>query len=102
VQYLDAAVRAGDWLANTQESDGTWSRYNFQGHAATYNAEVDWALVRLSQVVGESRYAEAARRHLDWICAQQSTDGWFRNAGFRSDDVPTTHTIAYTLRGLLE
>jgi hypothetical protein len=33
---------------------------------------------------------------------QQAQDGWFHNAGFKPDEDPLTHTIAYTIRGLLE
>ena len=34
--------------------------------------------------------------------AQRKESGWFEQMGFTSNEVPLTHTIAYTLRGLLE
>jgi hypothetical protein len=50
----------------------------------------------------EERYRLAAERNLNWALTQQDADGWFHNAGFSPDEDPLTHTIAYTIRGLLE
>jgi hypothetical protein len=44
----------------------------------------------------------AARRQLDWVVEQQRQNGWFENCGFKPGMLPSTHGIAYTLRGLLE
>ncbi len=48
----------------------------------------------------------AAGRHLDWVLAQQDArTGWFDLAGFSASDhaarVAVTHTIAYTIAGVL-
>ena len=52
--------------------------------------------------LGESRYVAAARRQLDWVLARQDADGFVHDAGFTPDEIPTTHTIAYVLEGLVE
>lgn len=99
-RYLDAATRAGDYLIAVQEPDGTWHRDTYCG-ARTYHARTDWALLRLANLSGAERYAEAARKNLRWVLQQQRENGWFSNCGFNEDD-PITHVIDYTLVGLLE
>jgi len=59
-------------------------------------------MVRWGAQTGSEETTEAAARQLDWVCAQQDGDGWFRNCAFKPDGTPSTHSIAYTLRGLLE
>jgi uncharacterized protein YyaL (SSP411 family) len=102
-RYLDAASRAGDFLVRGQDSDGAWrGEVQYNGIAATYNARVAWALVRLAGAAGDSRFADAARRKLDWVVSRQRPNGWFDDCVFKPGMLPSTHTIAYTLRGLLE
>lgn len=99
-RFLEAARRAGDYLAGLQESDGTWQRDTYCG-ARTYHARTDWGLLRLAKLSGDERYADAARRNLRWVMRQQQANGWFRNCGFNDED-PITHVIDYTLIGVLE
>jgi uncharacterized protein YyaL (SSP411 family) len=101
-QYLKSAQRAGDWLVNILDQDGKWSQFTSLGHVHTYNVRCAWALLRIFEVCGDARYKEAAVRNLKWALAQQEPDGWFRNAGFTPSEDPLTHTIAYTIRGILE
>lgn len=99
-KYLQAAKRAGDYLLNEQEADGTWRRDTYCG-ARTYHARVDWALLRLAQLSGDIRYAAVAQKNLQWVLQQQHQNGWFDQCGF-NNDLPVMHVIVYTLRGLLE
>jgi uncharacterized protein YyaL (SSP411 family) len=103
VRYLDAARRAGEFLVASQDSDGTWrGDVQYNAIAATYNARVAWALARLAGAAGDTRFADAARRKLDWVVSRQRPNGWFEECVFKPGMLPSTHTIAYTLRGLLE
>ncbi len=99
-KYLQAALRAGNYLLDEQEEDGTWSRDTFCG-ARTYHSRVDWALLKLAKISGVDQYAVAAVKNLKWVTAQQHETGWFKNCGF-NNDLPNMHVISYTLRGLLE
>ena len=99
-KYLDAALRAGEYLIGLQEEDGSWIRDTYCG-ARTYHARTDWALLRLAQLSGEKRFVSTAKRNLNWILRQQRENGWFDMCGFNNDD-PITHVIEYTLKGLLE
>jgi hypothetical protein len=101
--YDDAAALAARFLTDNLGADGTWDpRFEYGGLAHTYNARVAWAMLRWSQHTGDDRVAAAARRHLDWVVARQRPNGWFEDCIFRAGMQPSTHALAYTLRGLLE
>jgi uncharacterized protein YyaL (SSP411 family) len=101
--YLDAAERAGRWLVDRQDSDGAWrDESEYFGVPHTYNSRVSWALLRLAEATGDKSYRSAAQRQLDWVLAMQRENGWFDACSFRPSIPPSTHVLAYTLRGLLE
>jgi len=99
-KYLDAAVEAGNYLRSAQDEAGTWVKGSYSG-ARTYEARVDWALLRLSKLSGNNAYRDTAVKNLRWVLLQQEGNGWFNNCGF-NDALPIMHVIVYTLRGLLE
>ncbi len=102
-RYLDAARRGGDWLLTMQDADGAWRRNEYRGIPHAYEARTAWALAQLSKAVGDARFADAARRQCDWVLQrQEESNGWFHETAFRSGDPPLTHTIVYTIEGLLE
>ena len=101
--YLDAAVHAGRWMAGAQDADGAWRAANFMGVARVYDTYVDAPLLHLHAVTGEQSFRAAAIRNLEWVLGQQGRNGWFANADntIRHNDRPITHTLAYTMDGLL-
>ncbi|MBK8341741.1 MAG: glycoside hydrolase family 127 protein [Flavobacteriales bacterium] len=101
---LDGAVRAGRWLVSVQELDGAWRNHNFLGVERTYDTYVDAPLLALYEVTGDPRLKGAAVRNLERVLSHQSTNGWFANADntLAHNDRPITHTLAYTLDGLIE
>ncbi len=103
-RYLLAARRAGDRIRAVQEADGTWARHNFLGVARVYDAYVDAPLMALADATGDERYVASARRNLQWVLGRQQATGWFADADntLRHNDRPITHTIAYTIDGLVE
>ncbi|MEW5958787.1 MAG: hypothetical protein AB1801_13725 [Chloroflexota bacterium] len=101
-RYLDAAVRAGDWLASIQDASGSWIQFQHLGVKKVIDTRVAWALLRLYRHSSDDRHLEAAVRNLDWAVQQQDPDGWFRHCAFLEDEDPFTHTLAYTAEGLFE
>jgi folate-dependent phosphoribosylglycinamide formyltransferase PurN len=106
-QSLQAARRAADWLIGVQDADGAWRRYVYQGIATTYSAFASCWLADLGSLLREQRYLDAAARHVEWALQQWDPEtGWFDLAGFSAADhrdrVAVTHTIAYTLWGVLQ
>ncbi|MCG3118413.1 MAG: hypothetical protein ALAOOOJD_00613 [bacterium] len=100
--YLQASQRAGEWLTAVQDPDGAWRRFAYYHRPHAYYTAVDWPLLELFAVIPKPAFRETARKHLDWVLAQQQPNGWFDKSGFKDDATPFLHTIAYTISGLLE
>jgi hypothetical protein len=105
LQYLNAAIRAGDWLVSVQSPDGSWPNKDAGSFAHSYHARVSRNLLLLWQATGTAAYYDAAVSNLNWVVSQQQPNGWFANDGIdfpSENDSPLTHTIAYTMEGLLD
>jgi len=101
----DAIRRAAEWLASIQDADGCWRRGLSPltpKTPATYNVRTAAVLLRASQLLDRPEWAEAATRNGDWVLTQQRANGWFDNNCVSDNTRPLTHTIGYTLEGLLE
>ena len=101
-ECLEAAARAGHWLARQPDADGCWRKFEHHDVPHTYNTRAAWALLATALATGDAALKAAAARNLDWALAQQLESGWFRNGAFTPDRDPFTHTIAYAIRGFLE
>jgi uncharacterized protein YyaL (SSP411 family) len=101
-RYLDAAIRAADWLVAHQMKDGSWKDYHSYDSALTIDTRVAWSLILLHDRVKNRNYQEAGYRQLEWVLKQQNPNGWFRHCSFHPNKPPITHTLAYTIEGLLE
>jgi uncharacterized protein YyaL (SSP411 family) len=99
-RFLEAARRAGDWLCNVQDDDGSWIRHTYSSHPRTYYSRVSSALIDLGRRSGNEMYIDAARRQLRWVVRQQTRSGSFRNCSFLRDELTVLHVIAYTVEGL--
>lgn len=99
---LPAAVRAGHWLADQQDDDGCWRRFEHNDTPHVYNTRATWPLLATGLLTGETRLVRAAKRNLDWALTQQTGSGWFATNAFVPWRSPFTHTIAYAIRGFLE
>jgi uncharacterized protein YyaL (SSP411 family) len=103
--FRESAIRAADWLAATQDSDGAWRRFAspFASHPLnTYNTRVAFALAEACRTLGVPRYLEAAVRNVEWALTQMHPNGWLENNDLEDNARPLTHTIAYATRGILE
>jgi hypothetical protein len=101
--HEDAAAGAARFLTDRMRPDGTWDpAVEYSAVAHTYNARVSWAMLRWARRAGDAPAEAAARRQLDWVAGRQHADGWFEDCVFKPGGTPSTHGIAYTLRGLLE
>ncbi|MEE3235495.1 MAG: hypothetical protein VX294_15115 [Candidatus Latescibacterota bacterium] len=101
-RYLAAAKRAADWLIANQDKDGKWSRHTYLNAPRAYHARVAWPLLEIYKITNQTRYKEAANNFLSWLLPQQKINGFFPHMSLDPKELPITHTIAYTLRGLIE
>ena len=106
-KYLQAAVKAGTFLADMQETDGTWKKSlsaftSDQMPFYAYNTRTAWALCLLSSFPGQMRFRSPGIRNIEFILAHQLNNGWFPNNCLTDPESPLLHTIAYCIRGILE
>jgi len=103
-RYRDAVRDACDWLVDAQSPTGHWADHDYKSRPHVYTARVAWPLLVGADVLGRETepYRRAARRNLEWVVDNQRSNGWFDRASFGAGESPFLHTIAYTIRGLLE
>lgn len=100
----EAAIRAAEWLVRVQHEDGAWRDFTYGGLACAYYAHASCWLGRFGARLDEPRWVDAAKRNVAWVLGRQQENGWFDTAGFPRDHarrIAETHTIGYTLWGLL-
>jgi rhamnogalacturonyl hydrolase YesR len=104
IKYKNAAVKAADWIISQQEKDGSWIKYAVHNIPHAYYSRVAWSLLQVHQITSRDRYAEFCIKNIEWCLSRQQDNGWFGNASFNINNHhrPFTHTIAYTIRGILE
>ncbi|MGM0715959.1 MAG: prenyltransferase/squalene oxidase repeat-containing protein [Halobacteriota archaeon] len=102
--YRRGVRDACEWLVATQADAGHWARYDYKSNPHTYSARIAWPLVVGAELLEDDteRYRDTARATLEWVVENQHDNGWFSMAGFGEGDDPFLHTIAYTIRGLIE
>lgn len=104
---LDAAARAATWLRDVQDEDGAFRRHYYNNAPSTYSAHLSCWLAEYGVAMHDRAAREAAGRHLDWVLGHQDeATGWFDLAGFDETQharrIAYTHTIAYTIYGVLK
>lgn len=100
-----AITRAAAWLTSVQDADGCWRKYLSPltvQTPATYNVRSAAALLRAGRLLDEPAWTAAALQNFDWALTQQDELGWFDNNCLTDRTRPLTHTIGYTLEGLLD
>jgi hypothetical protein len=102
-----AARRTAAWLVATQDADGAWRSHAYRGLPVTYMSHGSCWLARFGVAHRLRDVVAAAERHLDWVLSQRDpATGWFDRTGFTArvhkERIGVTHTIAYTIRGVLE
>jgi folate-dependent phosphoribosylglycinamide formyltransferase PurN len=105
-RVVDMARRAADWLVAQQDEDGAFRKHAYNGLPVVYAAHASCWIAEAGEALAEPRWLESARKHLDWVLAQRDpATGWFDHMGFDARDagdrVAVSHTIAYTLWGIL-
>lgn len=102
---LAAARRAADWLCADLDERGyfrTNGEFVSRDVIKTYTCLCAWAICRLGAITGEAKYRDAAVRAVEAAVRQQHPNGWFANNCLSRPEAPLTHTIGYTLQGVLE
>ncbi len=100
-RYLEASIRAADWIVAHQDDDGKWTRSTYRG-PKSYHSRVTWALAELYKLVGTDRYRSAITNSLNWILSNVNGNGWFAANSLSEPGKPWTHLTGYVLVGLMK
>ena len=98
-RFLDSARKAGQWLADVQEKDGSWLRFAYNDRPHAYYSRVAAALIETGLLAGNEEFVEAGRRNLDWVIEQEQDNGYFRYSEFRPGEDALLHTLVYVIEG---
>ena len=101
-KYRKSATKAADWLVKIQNKNGCWDKFDYLNKVHTYNTRTAWSLLNAYKITGNNNYKNAAEKNIDWALTQQLENGWLQNNGFYPEQEPLVHTIAYSIRGILE
>jgi hypothetical protein len=104
-QFFESGRRAANFLLADMGTDGhfrTHGTYVTQHAIKTYNVLCAWAMYRFGEDSGEVAFQRAAIFNGEATLAQQSDNGWFDNCCLTHPKAPLTHTLGYTLQGILE
>ena len=105
-RILDAALKAGKWMVSIQEIDGSWKKFTYLNNVYSYSSHASCWLADLGNYVNDKVILDSALKHYEWVLKNQDLEtGWFYFSGFSDNDHKekrsVTHTIAYTLWGIL-
>lgn len=102
-KYYDALAKAVNWLLSVLKDDGSWQQHSYtKNYIPSYYTRVIWAILYANHYLKNanihSKMQQALHYYVNKITPQLSVKNW----AFAPDELAFTHTIAYTLRGLLE
>lgn len=105
-RYAQALRRAADWLVAAQDDDGCWRRFPSPfapGHPEkAYNTRSAFGLVRSWQALGDQHWLDAARANSEWALRVALPNAFLPHNCLTDAENPLTHTLGYSIRGLLE
>jgi uncharacterized protein YyaL (SSP411 family) len=104
-KFLKSAMRAGDWLCEIQDPAGYWSKNSYLNMIRVYDSYVAAPIAELYAETGEQRYKTAVEKHIYWIIKDKMLpNAWFEDCDNTPEFnyAPITHTIAYTIDGILD
>lgn len=100
-----AARRAADFLVEDMTDDGlfrTNGAFVSKDRIKLFNVLCAWALYRYGNLTNEADYKDAAILAVEGALSFMTANGWLRENCLNDPQQPLTHTIGYSLQGILE
>ena len=104
-RVFNAARSAADFLVSDLDERGyfkTNGAFVSAGEIKTYTCLCAWAIYRFGELAGADSYRQVAVGIIESALRQQQPNGWFAHNCLTHSESPLTHTIGYTLQGVLE
>ena len=100
--WLEAAHRGAAWLQKRSLAQGLWPAEYRASATPSYYTHVAWPMLEVWAETGDAAIRKSAEHALERILLRRRENGAFEGWGFGEEGRAFTHTIAYTLRGILE
>lgn len=101
-RWLDAAGLASEWLAAGVDNTGLWPHRDYRAKVTpSYYTYAAWPMLEVAVRRKDDAVRDAAEGVLQAILARRQPNGTFSDWGFKEGSAAFTHTIGYTLQGLL-
>lgn len=100
--FQESAVAAVEWLDEVQQPGGYWDEYDYRRTSHSYASRISWSVLEAATKFNIDIGYEVAAANLSWVLEQCSENGWYERCSFDGSGPAYLHTIAYTIRGLLE
>ncbi len=95
-------INCSNWIKSQIDKNGQYNtNYTFRKKERAYYSRATYGLLRAAELVNDDEGLEAAKRNFEWVYLNGKENGWINKWGF-NDQWAVLHTIAYTLRGMLE
>lgn len=101
--FLDSAKKAAYWIISKQDESGLWNDTTSFGstNLAAYYSHVTWPLYLIGNELSDDKIKEHAEAGLGRILDQVNSNFSVKSWGFGDGSFAYTHTIAYTIEGML-
>lgn len=103
--YEDEAIRAAQWLVDTQDADGAWRKWHSpftEPGEKAYETHVSWGLFEADRVCPGYGFGAAGLKQVDWALTKLQPNGWIADCCLDQPEIPLTHTLGYYLKGVVE
>lgn len=102
-KYFYAFSNAFRWLESQICDDFTWQSHSYvPGYEPAYYTMVIWAMLKANIHLKNNRVYEKLTNTLNIFVQKVTPELTILDWGFHSDEPASTHTIGYTLQGMLE
>ncbi len=101
--YKTALSKAVDWLLALLTTDGNWQQFSYtKGYIPSYYTRVIWGILYANIVLKDEATTEKMKQTLHAYLQKITPSLTIENWAFAPNERAFTHTMAYTLRGMLE
>ncbi len=102
-KYKLSLEQTVEWLLRHVERDSSWRKFAYlPSYTPSYYTRVVWAVLNANQVLRQAEIDQQMQQALDFYLEKINPNQSIQDWAFAPGEAAFTHTIAYTLRGMLE
>ncbi|GJM33497.1 MAG: hypothetical protein DHS20C18_24980 [Saprospiraceae bacterium] len=103
-KYRSSLDSCSRWLLQQiNKEQNTWTKHQYvPNYSPAYNTRVIWALLAVNEILKDEDLQLSMINVLAHYCQKIQSNGVITDWGFHPKHAAYTHTIAYTIRGILE